>query len=135
MLVFLVDGLSDVPDKSSALSQANTPNMDRLLGWGKSGSYYPGDHEISPEEDQALMWCLGNNMQEKYPGRGVLEAVGNQVAFTADELVARVDLVRYEDGLIKGLDPEHKMEHVSRLTHFEVRDLLWKITPTGDNEG
>ena len=104
IILVLLDGLGDrsykILDHRTPLEAAATPNMDRLAAIGSTGMFHastPG--ECLPSE-MAHFLLFGYERQD-FPGRGLLEAVGEGVPFDDPDVLALAHFsgVRLEDGI------------------------------------
>lgn len=104
-LVFVcLDGLGDDPsaelDGRTPLEAASTPFLDALARDGAEGLVHTVGEGIAPESDIAVFAILGYDPREEHPGRGVLEAIGSDMAFADGDLAYRVNFATQEDGEI-----------------------------------
>jgi 2,3-bisphosphoglycerate-independent phosphoglycerate mutase len=93
-LIFVViDGMADLPiaelGNRTPLEAAETPNMNFLARIGKTGLMYTVRKGVAPESDVAVISILGYDPSKYGTGRGVLEAVGADVAFSNGNLALR----------------------------------------------
>lgn len=92
----LLDGCADRPNPglnfTTPLEAALTPNLDKMASAGSLGRVVTVGKGISPESDIAVFNMLGYSFDKGYPGRGVIEAVGSDVAFKDGDLAFRANL-------------------------------------------
>lgn len=112
VILVLLDGLGDRSYTElkgrTPLQAAHTPNMDRLAAMGANGLYHasiPG--ECLPSETAHFL-LFGYNRRD-FPGRGLLEAVGDDVLFNDSDVLCLAHLsgVTMKDGapvLARGRD-------------------------------
>jgi 2,3-bisphosphoglycerate-independent phosphoglycerate mutase len=95
LLYVCLDGLGDDPvpslDDRTPLEAADTPNLDRLAGRGRTGTVVTVDEGVAPESDIAVFAILGYDPRGEHPGRGVVEAVGVGMDFVDGDLAYRVN--------------------------------------------
>ena len=84
IILVLLDGLGDrsyeILDHQTPLQSAATPNLDRLASMGSNGLF----HAASPGQclpSETAHFRLFGYDTKRFPGRGLLEAVGDGVAF------------------------------------------------------
>jgi 2,3-bisphosphoglycerate-independent phosphoglycerate mutase len=90
----LLDGIGDLPhtslEGSTPLEAAHTPLLDKLATKGSTGRVFSVGKGIAPQSDIAVFNMLGYDFNDvKYPGRGVVEALGAGMDFTNGDLVLR----------------------------------------------
>jgi 2,3-bisphosphoglycerate-independent phosphoglycerate mutase len=148
IILVLLDGLGDrsyeVLNYQTPLEAAKTPNMDRLAAMGSTGLFHastPG--ECLPSE-MAHFLIFGYD-RRNFPGRGLLEAVGEQVLFKENDVLALAHFsgVRSEKGgflLARGRDniPGSK-EELGKLflavDSYDDGDFRFKLHQTRRNDG
>jgi 2,3-bisphosphoglycerate-independent phosphoglycerate mutase len=95
LLYVCLDGLGDDPipefDGRTPLEAADTPFLDELARRGRTGTCVTVGPGIAPESDIAVFAILGYDPREEHPGRGVVEAVGTDMAFSDGDLAYRVN--------------------------------------------
>ena len=95
IVLVLLDGLGDrshpVIGNKTPLQAATTPNMDRLAEIGATGLYHAGLLGQCLPSEVAHYFLFGYHMSE-YPGRGLLEAVGYDVQFDDNDVLALAHL-------------------------------------------
>jgi 2,3-bisphosphoglycerate-independent phosphoglycerate mutase len=104
LLYVCLDGLGDDPHPDlgdlTPLEAARTPNLDLLAARGRQGYVTTVGEGIAPESDIAVFAILGYDPREQHPGRGVLEAIGSDMAFTDGNLAHRVNFATQAGGEI-----------------------------------
>jgi len=132
-IIIILDGLGDLPVKElgdkTPLEVAETPQLDFLAKWGKTGIMYPIKKNWAPESDQAMISMLGYDVFKTYTGRGVLEAYGFGVDFK-DKIVCRCNFSKIKNGVItavQGATESQSKRFVKILNKFR-KDV--KIVPT-----
>lgn len=95
IILVLLDGLGDrsyeVLGNLTPLQAARTPNLDRLAGMGSNGLF----HASSPGEclpSEAAHYLIFGYDPEHFPGRGLLEAVGDNVPFEDNDVLCLAHL-------------------------------------------
>lgn len=100
LLYVCLDGLGDDPhpalDGRTPLEAAATPTLDALAARGRSGTVVTVGPGIAPESDIAVFAILGYDPTEEHPGRGVVEAIGEGMAFDDGDLAYRVNFATAE---------------------------------------
>ncbi len=93
LIYVLIDGVSDgmyKQPRKTPLELAVTPNLDLLMRNGAMAEVIPIKNGIAPESDVAVFNMLGYNFDNyKYPGRGVIEAIGSGIDFTNGDIALR----------------------------------------------
>lgn len=147
ILLILLDGLGDRAYKElgykTPLLAAHTPNLDYLAKIGSNGLYHasiPG--ECLPSE--IAHYLMFGYKRDDFPGRGLLEAVGDNVSFQDDDILCLSHLTRisFENGvptLKKGRDEitENK-ETLGRLfrsiSEYETEGITFRLVQTRRND-
>ena len=100
LLYVCLDGLGDDPipelGDRTPLEAAPTPMLDSLAAQGSQGIVHTVGEDIAPESDIAVFAILGYDPREEHPGRGVLEALGSDMAFEDGDLALRVNFATLE---------------------------------------
>jgi 2,3-bisphosphoglycerate-independent phosphoglycerate mutase len=100
MLLVVLDGLGDrqhaVLGHRTPLEAAVTPNLDALAALGSCGTMYPLGPGRAPTSFQAHFALFGYPADE-YPGRGLLEAIGEGMPPAPGEIVLRASLLTAEE--------------------------------------
>ncbi|MHB1018254.1 MAG: alkaline phosphatase family protein [Coriobacteriia bacterium] len=78
------------------IEAAETPNLDRLATLGRCGLLYPVGPGLAPSSHQAHFALFGY-APEEFPGRGLLEALGEGYAPEPDEIVLRANAARVSE--------------------------------------
>lgn len=91
-ILFLLDGVGDrgqpVLGGLTPLQAANCPNLDRLAAAGETGLMFPLDPGIPLGTDHAHYLLFGYQPEE-YPGRAVIDAMGEGLSLNAEDLILR----------------------------------------------
>jgi 2,3-bisphosphoglycerate-independent phosphoglycerate mutase len=147
IVLVLLDGLGDRAypclKHQTPLQSAPTPNLDRLARLGSNGLLHaslPG--ECLPSET-AHHLLFGYDLKD-FPGRGLLEAVGEDVAFEDNDVLCLAHLsgVVWKDGvpiLAKGRDDiQGKAEEIgdlySLLSPYEAEGIGFRLQQTRRND-
>lgn len=92
ILMVIVDGISDRPiANKTPLSEAKTPNMDKIATMGINGimdTIAPG---IRPGSDTGHLALLGYDPFKYYSGRGPIEAAGAGIRVNPGDIAFRVN--------------------------------------------
>ncbi len=97
LLLVVIDGMGDLPvpklGGKTPLDYANIPYMDTLAKCGQTGIMYTVKKGIAPETHSGVISILGLDPFTYPARRGVLEAVGAGMKFSAGELALRCNFV------------------------------------------
>lgn len=95
IIIVLLDGLGDRSypelDHRTPLQAARTPNLDRLARMGSNGLYHASRPGQCLPSETAHFLLLGYPL-DRFPGRGLFEAVGAAVPFEADDVLCMAHL-------------------------------------------
>ena len=93
LIYVVIDGMGDTSinelGNKTPLEAADTPNMDFLAKNGKTGLMYTVRKGVAPESDVAVISILGYDPFKYSTGRGVLEAIGANIALKDGDLALR----------------------------------------------
>lgn len=84
------------PRPRTPIEAAETPNLDRLATLGRAGLLYPVGPGLAPSSHQAHFALFGYTPRE-FPGRGLLEALGEGYAPEPGEVVLRANAARVSE--------------------------------------
>ncbi|MHB1135723.1 MAG: alkaline phosphatase family protein [Coriobacteriia bacterium] len=84
------------PRPRTPIEAAETPNLDRLAALGRSGLLYPVGPGRAPSSHQAHFALFGY-APEEFPGRGLLEALGEGYTPGPGEIVLRANAARVSE--------------------------------------
>ena len=94
-VLVILDGLGDRPHPEtggiSPVEAAATPNLDRWMGAGDSGSVNLLGPGVAPESDAGVLALLGYDPVKDSPGRGVLEALGVEIPLAPGDIALRLN--------------------------------------------
>lgn len=100
VILVILDGLSDrlSPElkHQTPLMAAHAPNLDRLASLGINGFMHPISPGIAPSTDLAHFVLWGYSPDE-YPGRAVIEALGEEIKVEDHHIVLRASFVSVEE--------------------------------------
>lgn len=112
-IIILGDGMADWPvaelGGQTLLQYANTPYMDALARWGRTGMLHTVPQGFHPGSEVANSSILGYDQHEVYEGRGPLEAASIGVELSPDDMAIRCNLICIEGDHIKN----HSAGHLS----------------------
>jgi 2,3-bisphosphoglycerate-independent phosphoglycerate mutase len=148
IILVLLDGVGDrsycVLKHQTPLEAAKTPNMDRLAAIGSTGMFHASNAGECLPSEMAHFLLFGYD-RESFPGRGLLEAVGEKVPFEDSDVLALAHfsgVLCETDGFVldKGRDdiPGSKAD-LSKLflavDSYEDGDISFKLHQTRRNDG
>ncbi len=97
VLLVVLDGLGDRPiDGKTPLSEAKTPNMNKLAKMGINGIMDTISPGIRPGSDTGHLSLLGYDPYKYYTGRGPIEAAGAGVDVKPGDIAFRVNFATVE---------------------------------------
>lgn len=153
ILLILLDGLADRQHAElgglTPLEAAWTPNLDLLAAEGVNGFHYPLAPGLAPSSFQAHFALFGYP-PESFPGRGILEAMGEgvelaegQVALRANFVTVAEDSGRFEvtdrpdpregDDVFSGVELDDVIEGVEvRFVYTGARQGIVVLSPLPD---
>ena len=130
-ILLLLDGLGDrgVLNKKTPLQCAKTPNLDMLAKEGMCGIYkaYKEGVPLSTEIAHLLLW--GYSLED-YPGRGVIEALGEDIKVEENKIYLRMSIAsvkRDEKGFFI------LERRVKDIKDNEVEEILKEVPKVIDN--
>lgn len=148
VILVLLDGLGDRSyaelDHQTPLAAADTPNLDRLSQMGSNGIF----HALAPgyclPSETAHFLMFGYDMA-MFPGRGLLEAAGSNVAFSDKDVLVLAHLSRADFAESGVLRLEHGRDEITgdrdflksvyqRLTPYEYNGLSFELNQIGRND-
>ena len=92
VLLVILDGLGDRPvDGKTPLSEAKTPNMNKLSEMGINGIMDTISPGIRPGSDTGHLSLLGYDPYKYYTGRGPIEAAGAGIEVKPGDIAFRVN--------------------------------------------
>lgn len=99
ILLILLDGIGDRSYHSmndrTPLQSASTPNLDMLASWGSNGLYHASFQGECLPSETAHYLLFGYDLKN-FPGRGLLEAVGEGVPFNDRDVLCLAHLAGVE---------------------------------------
>lgn len=111
-IIFLADGMADSPLPElggvTPLEYARTPAMDAIAATGSNGTFLTLPAGLPTSSDVANMSVLGFHPENKYPGRGPIEAVSQDIILGPEDVAFRCNLVYVSpDGILKDFSAGH----------------------------
>jgi len=140
-ILVVLDGVGDrgvaAFGGQTPLQRARTPNLDRLAALGMNGLFHPWQQGIALPSEMAHFLLFGYDLPE-FPGRGYLEALGENLKIGAGEiaLLARIFSVREDRGRLvlevenPEVDPETCLTLQEEIRHFRHEGLELEFIPT-----
>ena len=146
IILVLLDGLGDrsykVLDYRTPLQAASTPNLDRLALLGSNGLFHAASPGQCLASETAHYLLFGYDL-ETFPGRGLLEAVGERVVFDDSDVLCLVHLsgVTWQNNvpmLTQGRDDIEGDEDIAELfcaiTPYEAHGICFRLHQTRRND-
>lgn len=146
VVVLLLDGLADRPSEElggmTPLEVAHTPNLDKVATLGSNGLMHTISPFLAPSTDLAHFVMFGYKPEE-YPGRGWVEALGNNIIVKDDQVVLRdlfVTAKNCKDGWIIErenvvYEEEECIELSKEIAEYEKGDFSVRHIYTGERHG
>lgn len=144
IVLVVLDGLGDRPQAElggrTPAEAAATPNLDALARIGRCGSLYPLRPGLAPSSHQAHFALFGYP-PEDFPGRGLLEAIGEGLPPARDEVVLRTNLARVSerDGVLwidERPDPRHGVADLGGVSlDTRIDGVQTRFVHTGGLQG
>lgn len=144
IMLVLLDGLADRAYQNlgdmTPLEAAETPHLDALAAAGSTGFMYPLAPGLCPSSYQAHFALFGYPL-ERFPGRGLLEAIGEGCPPASGEVVMRASmlLAQVVDGTFHVTarpDPRKGSDVFSALDlNMRLGDVDVRFVPTGTLQG
>jgi len=146
-ILILLDGLGDrsykVLNGLTPLQAASTPNLDRLAYLGSNGLFHASSPGQCLPSETAHYLLFGYDLMN-FPGRGLLEAVGEGVTFGDEDVLCLAHLsgVSWQDGVpvlthgrndIEGDIKEIGLMFAS-VTPFEAQGIRFRLQQTRRND-
>ena len=147
IILILLDGIGDrsyqILNYRTPLQAAHTPNLDRLARLGSNGLFHAASPGQCLPSEIAHHLLLGYDL-ETFPGRGLLEAVGEGVAFDDSDVLCLAHLagVTWKEGvpiLTQGRrDIARAMQETGQLfaavTSYESHGIRFRLEQTHHND-
>jgi len=146
IILILLDGIGDrsykILNNRTPLQEAHTPNLDRLAQLGSNGLFHSSLIDRCLPSETAHYLLFGYD-PENFPGRGLLEAVGEGVSFGDRDVLSLAHLsgVTWHEGVpvlkhrrkaIK--DDSREIEQLFRaVTPYETQGIRFNLHRTGPN--
>ncbi|MFH1393550.1 MAG: 2,3-bisphosphoglycerate-independent phosphoglycerate mutase [Candidatus Micrarchaeota archaeon] len=100
VILFIIDGLGDLPTPKTPLQAAKTPNLDKIAHKGITGLLAPLGRGVVPGSDTSHLELLGYDPRLFYCGRGPLEALGIGMELEEGDVAFRANFATVKDGKI-----------------------------------
>jgi 2,3-bisphosphoglycerate-independent phosphoglycerate mutase len=131
IVLLVLDGIGGLPrgaDGKTELDAARTPNLDRLAAQGNLGLADPVAPGITPGSGPGHLGLFGYDPLQYRIGRGVLEAVGIDLAMTERDLAARGNFCSVDAA---GLITDRRAGRIPTETCARLAPLLERIAIPG----
>jgi 2,3-bisphosphoglycerate-independent phosphoglycerate mutase len=129
VVLIILDGIADRPWPAlggrTPLQAARTPNLDRFAAEGATGLLHPLGRGFAPGSELSHFVLFGYP-RDRFPGRGVIEALGEDLPLSPDEVVFRglfSTVERQADGALMVL------KRRTEISDEECRELSASIGP------
>jgi 2,3-bisphosphoglycerate-independent phosphoglycerate mutase len=147
IILILLDGVGDrsykILNNRTPLQDAHTPNLDRLAQLGSNGLFHSSLIGRCLPSETAHYLLFGYD-PHKFPGRGLLEAVGEGVSFGDGDVLslAHLSSVTWHEGIpvlthgrssIKG-DTRKIEQLLNAVTPYETQGVRFNLCRTGPND-
>lgn len=99
-ILFIIDGLGDLPTPKTPLQAAKTPNLDKLAKKGITGMLSPISRYLVPGSDTSHLQLLGYDPKFFYNGRGPLEALGLGIELREGDVAFRANFATVDGGIV-----------------------------------
>jgi len=130
VILINLDGLGDISYRElmnkTPLEAAIKPTLDYLASKGKTGLMYVLDG-IAPESDFAMFSMLGYPIK-KYPGRGIIEALGSNIKINPNYLYLRGNFAKIEKSYLLEAQSEPPSKEIIKKLNNINKDI--SIIPT-----
>lgn len=136
-ILIIGDGMGDFPlrelDGKTPLEVAITPGMDFLASYGEIGLCQTVPMGMHPGSDVAIMGLLGYPPEEKYTGRGPIEAAARGILLRPEDVAYRCNLVTLkfegsnlimEDYSAGHISTEEAIELINSINHKAATDKI-----------
>lgn len=136
-VLLIGDGMGDFPlrelEGKTPLEVAITPGMDFLASYGEIGSCQTVPSSMHPGSDVAIMGLLGYPPEEKYTGRGPIEAAARGITLRPEDVAYRCNLVTLrfegkelimEDYSAGHISTEEATELINSINHKAATDKI-----------
>ncbi len=123
-ILILLDGLGDRPSKmlgyKTPLEYSKTPNLDKLAEMGMTGLMVPYKEGIPLGTEVAHFLLWGYSIEE-FPGRGVIEALGEDMEMEDNAIYLRASL-----GYVKSDESGYNVvdRRTKNVTKEEIDELI-----------
>jgi 2,3-bisphosphoglycerate-independent phosphoglycerate mutase len=145
-VLILLDGIADRAhpelEHKTPLQKAFTPNLDRLASYGANGLYHALCPGVSLPSEAAHFFMMGYG-PEDFPGRGYLEALGEDVPVDAEDvlLLAHLAVLERDGGLLRMVEKkpilpiDDTMELFETISFHEYGEGRLQLTRTRGSSG
>jgi 2,3-bisphosphoglycerate-independent phosphoglycerate mutase len=127
-ILLIGDGMGDFPIKElknkTPLEVAITPGMDFIASYGEIGICQTIPPNMHPGSDVAIMGLLGYPPEEKYTGRGPIEAASKGIELRPEDVAYRCNLVTIQ---FEGKDlimEDYSAGHISTEEAVELIEAI-----------
>ncbi|MGV8176949.1 MAG: 2,3-bisphosphoglycerate-independent phosphoglycerate mutase [Candidatus Bilamarchaeaceae archaeon] len=140
IVLFIMDGLGDLPSPKTALQKARKPNLDRLAREGISGMMSTLWRGIVPGSDTSHMNLFGYPPERYYCGRGPLEALGAGMELRKGDIAFRANFATVDEkwNIIDrraGRIPTEKGRVLAKGLDTTIDGVHFKFIPTVEHRG
>jgi 2,3-bisphosphoglycerate-independent phosphoglycerate mutase len=129
LVMVVIDGIGGLPIRGKTeLEAAKTPNLNRFTPKAICGLIDPVSYGITPGSGPSHLALFGYDPFRYEIGRGVMEALGNNIPLTQDDLAARGNFAAMDDqGIIvdrrAGRIPTEKSGKICEFLGNEIKEV------------
>lgn len=116
VILFIIDGLGDLPTPKTPLQAAKKPNMDYLAKNGATGLMSTISLGVTPGSDVSHLQIFGYETKKYYSGRGPLEALGVGLQLNDGDVAFRANFATVKANKIVD-------RRAGRITTIEAKKL------------
>ena len=125
IILFVLDGVGGIPyPKLTELEAAKTPYLDKLVKKSETGAHIPILSGLTPGSGAAHLSLFGYDPLSYDIGRGVLEALGLDVAVTDNDLLIRGNFSTIKEDGAKIIVTDRRAGRITTETNQRIIKIL-----------
>lgn len=125
IILFVLDGVGGIPyPKLTELEAAKTPYLDKLVKKSETGAHIPILSGLTPGSGAAHLSLFGYDPLSYDIGRGVLEALGLDVAVTDKDLLIRGNFSTIKEDGAKIIVTDRRAGRITTETNQRIIKIL-----------